>query len=140
MEDTMPADGNRFLRDFGALSLFFLAVFLMLSLSTYSQLDPDFNQQVSQGYSLHNKAGVVGAYISGALVDLFGLGSFVWPFVALWAALASLIERLRPVWWRGLGLILIYLCFVSGVSHPWLGTSLTLNQVQGGGFFFFFFF
>jgi S-DNA-T family DNA segregation ATPase FtsK/SpoIIIE len=134
MQDTMPADGNRFLRDFGALSLFFLAVFLMLSLSTYSQLDPDFNQQVSQGYSLHNKAGVVGAYISGALVDLFGLGSFVWPFVALWAALASLLERLRPVWWRGLGLILIYLCFVSGVSHPWLGTSLTLNQVQGGGF------
>ena len=102
-------DGNKLLREFWALALCFLSVFCLLSLATYSPLDPGFNQHVSQGYAVKNQAGIIGAYLAGLLVDLFGVGSYAWAAAGLWAGLSCFFQRLRPRWWSwagfGLGLV-----------------------------------
>ncbi|MFO7718602.1 MAG: DNA translocase FtsK [Desulfohalobium sp.] len=126
-------DGNKLIREFAALALFFSAVLLGVSLGTYSPLDPGVNQEVSSGYAVNNAAGIVGAYLAGLLVDLFGVGSFACPLLALWGALACFIRSLRPRWWRWIGLILLFCCLTGWAAHPWGQEHFQIRAVHGGG-------
>ena len=122
-------DGNKIARELGALAFLFLAVFLTLSLASYSSSDPSLNQHLSPGYAVHNSAGIVGAYFAGLLVDLFGLGSWGLPPLALWLGLSTAIRSLRLDWMRWCGLGLIFLCLVSGAAF----LSLAFGDIRGGG-------
>ncbi|ACV68590.1 DNA translocase FtsK [Desulfohalobium retbaense] len=126
-------DGNKLIREFTALALVFCAALLGVSLATYSPMDPGFNQRLSSGFTVHNQAGIVGAYLAGLLVDLFGIGAAAAPVGAAWGALACFVKRLRPRWWRWIGFGLIFLCLTGWAAHPWAREHVHLQALQGGG-------
>jgi S-DNA-T family DNA segregation ATPase FtsK/SpoIIIE len=125
-------DGNKFLREVMGLASLFLGVFLLLSLATHDPADPSFSHQLSKVVAVHNLAGVVGAYASGLLVALFGLGSLALPLLCLYFGLASFLPSLGMAWWRWTGVFLT--CLSVGL---WAGSPLAGTPVQGlvgGGF------
>jgi S-DNA-T family DNA segregation ATPase FtsK/SpoIIIE len=61
---------------------FFLVIFTLISLLSFSPNDPSINNAKATG-SIHNLFGVVGAHVSGILVGLFGLGAFWIPLLLL---------------------------------------------------------
>jgi S-DNA-T family DNA segregation ATPase FtsK/SpoIIIE len=128
-------DGNRLLRELSALALAFAAVFLSVSLASYSPLDPGLNQQISSGLEVHNATGIVGSFVSGILVDLFGVGAFAWPLLAAWGALACFVRRLRPNWWRWIGLFLLFVCLLGLAAQPTAQGQIPIKAMQHGGFF-----
>ena len=65
--------------------LFFLVVFTLISLISYSPGDPSINNAGAAG-PIHNLFGVVGAHVSGLLIGLFGLGAFWIPILLLLAS------------------------------------------------------
>ena len=62
--------------------LFFLVIFTLISLLSYSPADPSINHARETG-RIHNLFGVVGAHTAGILVGLFGLGAFWLPLLLL---------------------------------------------------------
>ena len=61
---------------------FFLVIFTLISLLSFSPNDPSINNAKATG-SIHNLFGVVGAHVSGILIGLFGLGAFWFPLLLL---------------------------------------------------------
>jgi len=62
--------------------LFFLVIFSLISLVSYSPADPSFNNAKAAG-AIHNSFGPIGAHVSGLLIGLFGLGAFWVPILLL---------------------------------------------------------
>jgi DNA segregation ATPase FtsK/SpoIIIE, S-DNA-T family len=133
--DTPRDNETRLLREICALTLLFVAAFLLLSLSSYHPLDPSFNQQATSIQSINNQAGIVGAYVAGLFVDLFGLLAFVFPVFLVWLGLACVWSVFRVPWWRWLGLLLLCLALLAAASHPWGAERVSLVGIQGGGYF-----
>jgi S-DNA-T family DNA segregation ATPase FtsK/SpoIIIE len=121
-------------REFSALALFFLAIFLGLSLFTFSPSDPGFNHQAGHGVPIANQAGIIGAYSAGLLVDIFGLGALIWPFVLLGWATVLVFPRLRPSGWRVIGGTITCILALVWLSFPFAQEHIRLLQMDGGGF------
>jgi len=66
--------------------LFFLVIFTLISLISYSPADPSINNARAAG-QIHNLFGIVGAHVSGLLIGLFGLGAFWIPILLLLASI-----------------------------------------------------
>jgi len=66
--------------------LFFLVIFTLVSLLSYSPLDPSLNQATA-GDDIHNHFGAFGAYLSGFLIELFGVGAFWIPMLLLFSCI-----------------------------------------------------
>jgi S-DNA-T family DNA segregation ATPase FtsK/SpoIIIE len=66
--------------------LFFLVIFTLISLISYSPGDPSINN-AKAAVQIHNLFGVVGAHVSGLLIGLFGLGAFWIPILLLLASI-----------------------------------------------------
>jgi S-DNA-T family DNA segregation ATPase FtsK/SpoIIIE len=66
--------------------LFFLVIFTLISLLSYSPGDPSINSARPVG-DIHNLFGAFGAYVSGMLIGLFGLGAFWIPILLLLASI-----------------------------------------------------
>jgi len=62
--------------------LFFLVIFTLISLLSYSPDDPSIHS-AKAGKQIHNLFGILGAHLSGALTGLFGLGAFWIPILLL---------------------------------------------------------
>ena len=62
--------------------LFFLVVFTLISLVSYSPMDPSINNAKAAG-EIRNFFGILGAQIAGLLIGLFGLGAFWIPVILL---------------------------------------------------------
>jgi len=62
--------------------LFFLVIFTLISLLSYSPTDPSINSS-GTGAPIHNFFGVFGAHVAGLLIGLFGLGAFWIPLLLL---------------------------------------------------------
>lgn len=60
------------------------AILIFLSLYSYNSLDPSFNSSSYGAVSVHNYIGIIGAYFSDILMQLFGLGSFVIPVLMIY--------------------------------------------------------
>ena len=125
--------GCRLEREVAVLGLLFTGLFLLLGLISYSPADPGFNIQVETGYEVANKAGLVGAYLAGLLVELFGLGAYVWPGLALWGAAALVFPVLRPRWWRVAGGFFLCLCVLVWLNYPVAERFLRIREIHGGG-------
>ena len=106
-------------KEFAGLFFLFLATFLFLCLLSFHPNDPSFNQSVSSGWKTQNIVGVVGAYLAGFLVEIFGLGAMVWPFYFLYLGLGRFVSRLRLSRTRWFGLIGLFLSFQAWALHPW---------------------
>ena len=122
------------LREFFALTILFLAIFLGLSLFSYVPADPGLNHQVGQGVRIINKAGIVGAYTAGILVDFFGLGALAWPFASIFWPCCLIFPEIRPRWWQSCGAGLTYILILAWFSYPWALKHLHLFHIHGGGF------
>ena len=133
--DTPRDNETRLLREICALTLLFAAAFLLLSLFSYHPQDPSFNQQATSTQSSHNQAGIVGAYVAGLFVDLFGLMAFVFPAVLVWLGLACVWRVFRVPWWRWIGLLLLCFALLAAASHPWIQERIVVSGIQGGGYF-----
>ncbi len=73
-------------REIYGIILFFLVVFTLISLLSYSPADPSINNSRAAG-QIHNMFGVIGAHVSGFLIGLFGLGAFWIPILLLLASI-----------------------------------------------------
>ncbi|MCF8108508.1 MAG: DNA translocase FtsK 4TM domain-containing protein [Desulfohalobiaceae bacterium] len=126
-------DGNKIVRELCALGLFFSFVLVSLSLASYSPADPTLPAQVGTGQEARNLIGIVGAYLAGLVVGLFGLGAWVVPLMMAAAGACVLWPDLRPVWYRWLGLFFLFLCLVTWGSSSWPGHTFSVHGVHGGG-------
>ena len=66
--------------------LFFLVIFTLISLVSYSPKDPSIFNPGAKG-EISNLFGVLGAHVSGILVKLMGLGAFWIPILFLFSSL-----------------------------------------------------
>ncbi len=116
-------------REFFGLFLLFFALLVFLSLVTHNSKDPSINHVVSHNIDIQNNAGLLGAYISGFLNDVFGIAAYVWPLVfgAVGAACISSVYEL--VWWRWIGYFLLTLCLLC-VGAAW---NIQIGDVSDGG-------
>jgi len=69
-------------KEISGIVLFFLVIFTLISLLSYSSGDPSINNAGASG-QVHNLFGVVGAHLAGLLIGLFGLGAFWIPVLLL---------------------------------------------------------
>ena len=125
----MLTDGRKLARELFGLFMLFWALLVLLSLLTFNVNDPSINHVVSKNVIISNQAGLFGAYLSGLLVDVFGVAAFIWPlvFAALGAAYISSVYEL--LWWRWGGYFLLTLCLLNA-GAAW---NLGLWDVRGGG-------
>ena len=70
-------------KDILGITLFFLVVFILISLLSYSPSDPSINHATLSDHNIENVFGLLGAHLSGMLVCLFGLGSFWIPLLLI---------------------------------------------------------
>lgn len=66
--------------------LFFLVIFTLISLLSYSPFDPSIGNP-GTGDVIHNLFGLIGAFISGVFIKLFGLGAFWIPALFLFSSI-----------------------------------------------------
>jgi S-DNA-T family DNA segregation ATPase FtsK/SpoIIIE len=74
------------------LLLFAVGLLIMLSLVSYSAVDPCFSVSGS-GAAIRNTIGIIGAYLSDALLHLFGLSAYVIPLLLFGYALFFILGR-----------------------------------------------
>lgn len=133
MEVLLLEDGitntQRITRELFSLFITFWGILLTISLATFSQADPSLNHIVSSPKSIHNAAGLFGAYLSGILVDLFGLSSYLLALGFLASGVRCFFSKICIEWWRWIGIALfgISICSLSSA------VPLVIGEVQGGG-------
>ena len=84
---------SRGLRESGIIALGIVALVLLLALASYSPEDPGFSF-TGNATGVHNRIGVIGAWLADVLFFLFGRPAFLFPLV-LAAACWSLQRRLN---------------------------------------------
>ncbi|KAF1077796.1 DNA translocase FtsK [Halodesulfovibrio sp. MK-HDV] len=133
MEALLLEDGikntQRITRELFSLFITFWGILLTISLVTFSQADPSLNHIVSSPKSIHNAAGLFGAYLSGLLVDMFGLASYLLALGFLASGIRCFFAKICIEWWRWLGLAL----FSISISSLSSAVPLTIGEIQGGG-------
>ncbi len=72
--------------------LFFLVIFTLISLLSYSPADPSINNAKATG-EIQNLFGIFGAHLAGILISLFGLGAFWIPVLLLLSSIHILGNR-----------------------------------------------
>ncbi|MEE8483770.1 MAG: DNA translocase FtsK 4TM domain-containing protein [Nitrospinota bacterium] len=79
-----------------AAGIFWIAfsILVVISLVSYDPFDPSFSHAVSEKSQALNYAGIVGAYLSDAIIQLIGSAGFALPVIAL--ALGLLLFRSEP--------------------------------------------
>ncbi len=72
--------------------LFFLVILTLVSLISYSPTDPSLNH-AGADVEVRNLFGIMGSYLAGILVGLFGVGAFWIPMVLLLASVRFLGQK-----------------------------------------------
>jgi DNA segregation ATPase FtsK/SpoIIIE, S-DNA-T family len=75
---------SRGLRESAIIALAIVALVLLIALATYSSGDPGFSRN-TDSTAVHNRIGVVGAYLADMLFFLFGRPAFLFPLVLIGA-------------------------------------------------------
>ncbi len=121
------------LREIIGLALVFWGAFLSVCLGSYAPTDPSINQVVARGYEIKNLAGLIGAYIGGLLVEVFGVTAWAWPVVCFYLAVFAFFGLLGLSPWRWVAVALFMVCAMTWAATPWVGPSLAVGPVSGGG-------
>ncbi len=113
--------------------LFFLVIFSMISLLSYSPNDPSINN-ASAGGNIHNLFGVFGAHTSGILVGLFGIGAFWLPLLLLLMSIQFFSKQTgRIIVFQALGGLLLIITTGSLLAFHNDTVSLIGAQFSSGG-------
>ncbi len=122
-------DNRKIAYELGGLFLIFWGLFVLLGLVTFDPSDPSLNHVVSGKMEIHNRAGLFGAYLSGFLHDLFGIGAYIWPLVFLLMGGAMVSTFFDLPWWRWCGAFLLAVCLLVGGE----AFALRIGDMAGGG-------
>ncbi len=126
-------DKKLFIKGINLILAFFLIGLIGISLYSYSPLDPVFPAVSTQKLLIHNKAGFIGAFISGILVKFLGIGSWLLLFYVLLAVLGSFIKILRLRWYKWISLCIFFFIIITLASFSNLKNSFGILNVKGGG-------
>ena len=89
------SDGaRRLLREAGALILFPVALYVLVCLLSHNREDPSWSHS-GPDLGVHNWGGVIGAYLSDALLWFFGLMAYAFPILLAALAFNVLREQAR---------------------------------------------
>ena len=122
------------IRDFLGIATLAFSLFAIVSLVTYSPADPSMNTSFSSQAAVTNSGGLVGAYISDGLAQLFGSGAFFFPLITLIMGWALIRGKEFHHWPLRLGsgiFLLIGLCALCSVQFN--TDPVFKNSVQAGG-------
>jgi len=109
-----------------------IAIFLLLSLISYSSTDPSWASVSTSKQKVHNYLGKAGASLSEALLQLFGFASFILPLAFLYFGILSFLpDKERPALKQlaGTALLLIILSSLFCIFFP----ELPWADMQAGG-------
>jgi len=98
------------LREIGGLLAIGAGGFLILCLYSFHPQDPSFNLYQSVPAKIHNLGGLIGAYLSDILWQVFGCSSFLLPIALLVRGISIFANRNpehRGLRWIGFGLLVI---------------------------------
>ena len=123
-------------REIPGVLLLFLTGAALLALISYYPGDPSFSSMSSSGRpdEIRNFIGLVGAYFSGLIIDLFGLAAF-WPVLALGTG-AWRMFRGRPFAHHRIviiGFFLLLLTASTAFSMMFPRLTAFWNHTPGGG-------
>jgi S-DNA-T family DNA segregation ATPase FtsK/SpoIIIE len=105
---------------------------LVLSLATFDSRDPWLNHVVSGVTHVHNRAGLFGAYVSGLLLDVFGLAAWVIPAFFCLAGTRHILNSPSWDWWRWAGFLLLAFCLASAGTAWDLDALAAANSAASG--------
>ncbi len=125
-------------RDFCGIVVLGIAFFLAAALASHHSQDPSYNSFGSSETTLTlNNGGIVGAYLSDFLVQLFGGGAFFFPLVIFYAAWTLIrgnsFIRLPIIVCAG-AFFLINLCsffYIHFAYDPYFGKGVNSGGVVG---------
>ncbi len=80
-------------------------------------------------HTVQNEAGLLGAYLSGFLNDVFGIAAYIWPLVFAAVGIACIMPSYELLWWRWLGYFLLTICLLF-IGAAW---NVKLGTIKGGG-------
>ena len=123
-----------FIRDFLGIAILAFSLFTIVSLATYSPADPSTNTSFSEQTTVTNSGGLVGAYISDGLVQLFGSGAFFFPLITLilgWAFVRGKEFNHWPLRLASGIFLLTGLCALCAVQLD--ADPIFKNSAQAGG-------
>ncbi len=107
------------------------ALFLLLSLVSYSGTDPGFTHAADTS-NIHNLIGLVGAYIADGLLLIFGLGAFLIPLMlAEYAWLTFRDIRIGII--KGISSIVLFFVIISLIGVFFGDTGVWGGSVKAGG-------
>ena len=84
---------------------------------------------VSGTITVHNGAGLFGAYLAGLLNDVFGVSALLWPVAFIAMGARHVMRTFEPDWLRWLGLVLFGVCIATGGAAWGIG----IGDLRGGG-------
>jgi S-DNA-T family DNA segregation ATPase FtsK/SpoIIIE len=90
--DRQGCKGSIMRKEIIGILLFFLLIFILVSLVSYHSQDPSLNNATA-GNRIENLFGLVGSYLADALIGLFGLGAFWVPFLLLFLSIQFFASR-----------------------------------------------
>jgi S-DNA-T family DNA segregation ATPase FtsK/SpoIIIE len=125
-------------RDFCGVVVLGLSLFSIAALASHHSQDPSFNNFASsQSEQVLNQGGIIGAYISDILVQLFGAGSFFFPMLSFYAAWTLIrgnsFSRLPLIVCAG-SFFLINLCASFSIHFtfdPYFGKEINAGGIVG---------
>jgi S-DNA-T family DNA segregation ATPase FtsK/SpoIIIE len=112
-----------------------LAVFMVLSLTSYHPSDPSFNVAPSgKAREIHNLGGIMGSYLSDLLLQALGLSSYLIPLAIGTMACLLFVPMAEAVsYGKGLGFVLILFSCATGLGLRVDKIRIFGHEVLGGG-------
>ena len=128
------AAAKRYVREGFGVGLVAFALLAVISLVSYSPHDPAFSHAVSGGGGVKNFAGIIGAYLSDSMVQMFGAAVYAIPVFCLALGIMTFWEDAKTF---ALSLIgggmLFFISFCSVVNILWPQDPI-YPAAYGGGF------
>jgi DNA segregation ATPase FtsK/SpoIIIE, S-DNA-T family len=133
MADRKPLQGRA--REIAGVLLFALAVFLFLSVISYTPTDPSLSNYETSTTKISNVGGIIGSYLADILIRFLGLSAYWLPLFLLITSVKLFLDSeflFRPGWIGGfIGLIVT----TSGLfAHAYKLIPLIDTPFAAGGF------
>jgi len=128
---------NRIKRDISGIVLIFVSIFIIISLLSYNSDDPSWASVSTVDKKIHNYGGKVGASLSEALLQFFGLSSFALPLVFIFLGFQLFFPRKKGGFLSRFGESLLICLIISPLfsiifNHSsWKGTEISAGGVIG---------
>ena len=133
MAERKPIQGRA--REIAGVVLFALAVFLFLSVISYSPADPSLSNYETSRAKISNVGGIIGSYVADLLIRFLGLSAYWLPLFLLITSVKLFLDAgflFRPGWIGGfVGLVVT----TSGLfAHAYKLIPLVETPFAAGGF------